>query len=120
MLMCATAIAEKRKAKLALFTYLPSGYTKQQKTRVDKLIVESIAQLRSTALYSVELYISDDPVKDTIRNSSNYDVLIIGKDTRKQDRSLDALPSFQITRESKCTTIMVKTVGKIDKIVHWE
>ncbi len=120
MLMCATAIAEKRKAKIALFSYLPSGFSKQQKSRVDKLMVESISQLKTTALYSVELFISDDPVKDTIRNSSNYDVLIIGKDLRRQDGSLDGLPSFQITRESKCTTIMVKTVGKIDKIVHWE
>jgi len=116
-LMIATAVAEKRNARIVIFSYLPEGYTKQQKYRLDKLIRESLSELQTIALYSVELYISDDPETDIIERSSEYDILIIGKDQRKRNIDLSELPSFRISKEAKCTVVMVKTARKLDKFV---
>ncbi len=118
MLMIATAIAEKRNAKIVIFSFLPTGYSKLQKSRVDKLIRESLEHLKTTVLFNVEMYVSDDPVNDTVKLSSKFDIMVIGKDLRAQHKSVEELPSFQISLKAKCTVIMVKTVKKLDKLVN--
>jgi hypothetical protein len=118
MLTCATAVAEKRKARIVLIGFLPKEYSKKQKTKVDKLMIESLQNMKSTALYDIKLNVSDNPVEELIKMSSGLDVLIVGKDTRKGDQAVEELPSFQISRQAACTVLMVKTVKKIDRIVN--
>ena len=116
MLRCATAVAEQLDTRLFIFSYLPEDYTKQQKSRADKLLIRCLEELRTTALYSAELYVSADPVNDIIERSEKFDALIIGKDLRNPNRSLEDLPSFKIAREAKCSVAMVKKAGRLEKI----
>jgi len=118
ILMVASAVAEKRNAKIVLFSYLPTGYTKQQKTKTDKLMIESLQELKTTALYNIHLYVNDDPVEDIINRSAEYDMLILGKDLRNPNKTLEDLPSFQISRRAKCTVAIIKKTKGFDKLSH--
>lgn len=118
MLMTAAAVAEKENARIILFSYLPRKYTKQQKTKIDTLIRESLVHLKSTALYSVELLSSDNADEEIINRSSDFDLLIMGKDFKSRNKTLEDLPSFKITREAKCSVILVKTANILDKIAQ--
>jgi len=117
MLMAASAVAERRKARIVLLGFLPEGYSNQQKKQADNLLVESLQNLKSTALYDVKLNISNNPVEDLIKMSSNYDVLVVGKDRKLKEKQVEELPSFQISRRAECTVLIVKTVRTFDKIV---
>ncbi len=116
MLMTATAVAEKENARIILFSYLPTEYEKQQKYKADGLIKESLEHLKSTALYSLELLKSNNPDEEIINKSSEFDLLIIGKDYRSKHKSLEELSSFKISREAKCSVVVVKTAKILDKI----
>jgi len=118
MLMCATAVAEKRKARIVLISFLPKDYSQQQKRKADNLLMESLQNLKSTALYDIRLDVSDHPKKDIISLSSGFDVLIIGKDTRNPGKTLQDSPAYQIAAEAKCTVVLVKTVKRLKKIVQ--
>jgi len=118
MLMTAAAIAEKENARIILFGYLPTKYKKHQKEKVDKLMRESLEHLKSTALYSVELLVSDNPDEDVIEKSSEFDLLIVGKELRSQHKTLEDLSSFKISRDSKCSVIIAKTASIFDRIVQ--
>ena len=117
MVMCATAVAEKRKARIVLLGFLPVGYSEKQKRNEDRLLIESLQNLKSTALYDVKLDVSENPVEDLVGMSSDFDVLIVGKDIKLRNKPVEVLPSFQIARRAKCTVLIVKTVRTIDKIV---
>jgi amino acid transporter/nucleotide-binding universal stress UspA family protein len=118
LLMTATAIAEQLATRLIIFSYLPKGYSRQQKNKADKLLISSLEELRTTALYSAELFVSDDPVDDVIERSSGFDALIIGKDLRNPNKTLDELPSFRIARGAKCSVIMVKKSSRLEHLKH--
>ena len=118
MLMCATAVAEKRKARIVLLGFLPVSYTKKQKNNADRRMIESLQNLKSTALYDVKLNVSDNPVEELVKMSSELDVLIVGKESKKRDQSIEELPSFQISRQAACTVLMVQTVNKFNRIVN--
>jgi len=115
MLMCATAVAEKRKARIVLISFVPPGYTKQQKRKADKIMIESLQNLKSTALYDIRLNVSDNPVKDLIDISHEFDVMIVGKEPRNPGKTIEDSPAFRITRDAKCTVVMVKTAKKFSK-----
>ncbi len=118
MLTVAAAVAEKRNTKIVLFSYLPVGFTKQQKTKTDRLMIESLQNLKTTALYEIKLFVNDDPAEDIIRRSTKYDALIIGKDLRNPNKTLEELPSFRISRSAKCTVILIKKTRGIDKFAQ--
>jgi amino acid transporter/nucleotide-binding universal stress UspA family protein len=118
MLMCATAVAEKRKARIVLISFLPENYTKQQKKKADNLMVESLQNLKSTALYDIKLNVSNDPVKELIEMSSGFDAMIVGKEPRNPGKSIADSPAFKIAQKAKCTVVMVKTVKTIDKFTQ--
>jgi hypothetical protein len=115
MLRIAAAVAEKRGAKIVLFSYISPGFTKQQKIKADKILIESLQELKTTALYDVKLLISDDPTEDTINRSSEFDVLIIGKDLRNPNKTLEELQSFRIAQKASCTVALVKRVKGFEK-----
>ena len=117
MLMAASAVAERRNARIVLLGFLPEGYSNQQKKKTDKLLVESLQSLKSTALYDVKLNISNDPVEELVKISSDIDVLVVGKDRKLKEKKVEELPSFQISRRAQCTVLIVKTVRTFDKIV---
>lgn len=118
MLMCATAVAEKRKARIVLISFLPENYTKKQKKKVDGLLIESLQNLKSTALYDIRLDVSNNPQKEIIRMSSEFDALIVGKEPRTPGKSIEDSPVFQIAQQAKCTVVMVKTVKKLKKLAQ--
>jgi APA family basic amino acid/polyamine antiporter len=115
MLMTATAIAEAKNVTIELIGFVPEGYTPKQKKKADKLFIESLSELKTTALYNVTLAKSDHPEKELIKMSSKYDLLIIGKDRYKKGTPAAELPSFRIIQHAKCSVIMVKTVGLLGK-----
>ncbi|NPA35235.1 MAG: amino acid permease [Chlorobi bacterium] len=118
ILVCATAIAEQTGAVLNIFSYLPQEYSRQQKNKADKLLIQCLEELKTTALYSATLFVSDDPVKDIIKKSENFDALIIGKDLRNPNKLPEDLPSFQIARNAKCSVAMVKKASRLEKITQ--
>ncbi len=118
MLMCATAVAEKRKARIVLISFLPKNYSKQQKTKADNLLIASLQNLKSTALYDISLQVSDNPEKEIIKMSSEFDALIVGKEPRNPGKKLEDSPALQITSGAKCTVVLVKTVKRFQKIVQ--
>jgi amino acid transporter/nucleotide-binding universal stress UspA family protein len=118
MLMCATAVAEKRKARIVLISFLPENYTKQQKRKSDNLLIESLQNLKSTALYDIRLDVSDNPIKEIVRMSSDFDALIVGKESRNPGKKIEDSPAFQIAKQAKCTVVMVRTVKTLTKIAR--
>ncbi len=117
--MCATAIAEKHKARIVLIGFLPKDYGKRQKTRVDKMIVESLQNLKSTALYDVSLTVNNDPVQELIRMSSGLDLLIVAKESsHNTGKTIEESPSFRIAQQAQCTVILVKSIKPFKKFVR--
>ena len=112
MLMCATAVAEKRKARIVLVSFVPPNYSKQQKRKADKILIDSLQNLKSTALYDIRLNVSDNPVKDLVEMSGEFDAMIVGKEPRNPGKTIEDSPAFKITRDAKCTVMMVKTARK--------
>jgi hypothetical protein len=117
MLMTATAIAEAKDAKVELIGYVPEKYTLKQKKKIDKLLIESLGMLKTTALYSVKLINNDVPDDDLIERSQNYDILIVGKERHRQDKKINDLPSFKIAKNAKCSVILVKSIHKFANLV---
>lgn len=117
MLICATAIAEKHQAKVIIKTLLPENHTKKQKIKADKLMIESLQNFNSPALYELGIHISDNPLEDLISASHNFDALIVGIEQTKNEQAFeDSLP-FKLARRADCSVILVKTVSKFKKIV---
>ena len=118
MLMCATAVAEKRKARIVLISFLPENYSKKQKRKSDNLLIESLQNMKSTALYDIRLDVSNNPTESVISMSSEFDALIIGKEPRNPGKKLEDSPALQIAKQAKCTVMMVRTVRKLTKIAQ--
>ncbi len=118
MLMCATAVAEKRKARIEIIAFLPEGYSKKQKNRIDKLVMESLLRMNTTSLYDISVKTTDDPVSELVTLSRGLDVLMLGADSKLKEKSLDEAPSFKVAREAECTVLLVKSVSQIKKFVR--
>ncbi|NOX86394.1 MAG: amino acid permease [Chlorobi bacterium] len=118
MLMCATAVAEKRKARIVLISFVPPDYSKQQKTKADKALIESLQNLKSTALYDIKLNVSDNPKKELIKMSSEFDAMIVGKEPRTPGKTIEDSPAFQIARDAKCTVVLVKMARRFETRVR--
>ena len=84
ILNCATAIAEDRGARIVLLKFLPVKYSKRQKQRADKLIVEAIENFNSSALYDISLIPADHPKEEILKYSTGVDLLIIGAERGKK------------------------------------
>ncbi len=118
MLNCATAVAEKRKARIILLKFLPVNYSKRQKQRADKLIVEAIENFNSNALYDISLIPTDHPREEILKYSTKVDLLIISAERGiKTAKSIEESDSFRISEQADCTVIMVKSVSKMKKFV---
>ncbi|MBN2638004.1 MAG: amino acid permease [Bacteroidales bacterium] len=119
MLMSATAIAEKYNSKIVLLGYLPEDYSKRQKSKADKMILASLENLNSTALYDISLIQSNDPKEDLINRSKEFDLLIVGKETENSaPKNMEKSDAFQIARNAECSVIMVKTVNTLKKLIR--
>ncbi len=116
-LVCATAIAEKYNAKVIISAYLPVGHSSRQKAKVDKLMIESLQEFKSPALYELSVNASSNPFEDLMQQSRGLDVLIVGVEgIKSEDKFIDSLP-FQIADRADCSVILVKSVSKFKKIV---
>jgi len=113
MLMCAAAVAERRGAKIIIFGFLPPGYTKKQKSKLDKIILAGLMTLKSTALYEVRLKISENNEEDIVRMSPEFDVLILGTGYTK---NFEASMPFNVSRRAACTVLLVKTISRLRKL----
>jgi len=119
MVMCATAIAEKHKAKIVLFSFLSENYNKRQKTKNDKLIIKSLQNFQSTALYDISVSVSNDPMQELIRMSSDFDLMILEKrPDQKSHKGHEESFSFQVADKAKCSVILVKSVLPFKKLVQ--
>ena len=117
MLNCATAVAEKREARILLLKFLPTKYSKRQKKRADKLIVEAIENFNSSALYDISLIPTDHPKEEILKYSSRVDLLIISAERGiKSAKSIEESDSFRISEQADCSVLMVKSVSKIKKL----
>jgi len=117
MLQCATAIAEKHSARVILKAYLPKNYTKRQKTKADKLMIDSLQNLNSPTLYELAINISDNPIHDLIAASSSLDVIIAGVENVKNENTFEHSLPFQLSRQAKCSVILVKTVSRFKRVI---
>ncbi len=119
MIMTATALAEKSKATIVLFSFLPPGYGKKQKANKDKLIIKSLQNLQSTALYEISLTASDNPRQEILNMSSEFDLLLLEeKAHQKSFKSHEESFAFQVADEAKCSVIIVKSVIPLKKFVQ--
>jgi APA family basic amino acid/polyamine antiporter len=118
MLMCATAVAEKRKSRIVIIGFLPEGYSKKQKRKADKLMVESLQNLNTSALYDVSLKLSDNPQQELVSMSKDLDALILGINRGSKGKSIEESPSFQIAQQVECTVVLVKSVTRIRKFTQ--
>ncbi len=118
MLNCATAVAEKRDARIVLLKFLPVKYSKRQKQRADKLIVEAIENFNSSALYDISLIPTDHPKEELLKYSTKVDLLIISAERGvKTAKSIEESDSFRISEQADCSVLMVKSVSKMKKLV---
>ena len=118
MLNCATAIAEKRNARIVIIGFLPEDYGRRQKAKTDKMMVECLNNLNTTSLYDISLKKSNDPQGELIRMSKDFDLLILGVDRGLTKKALSESPAFNIAREASCSVILVKTVNRIKRLVQ--
>ncbi len=119
MIMTATALAEKNKAKIVLFGFLPTGYGKAQKRKKDKLILKSLQTMQSTALYDISVSVSDDPKQELMKMSSGFDLMLLEeKAHHKSFKSHEESFAFQVADEAKCSVIIVKSVVPLKKFVQ--
>ncbi len=117
MLNCATAVAEKRDARIILLKFLPAKYSKRQKQRADKLIVEAIENFNSSALYDISLIPTDHPKEEILKYSTKVDLLIISAERGiKTAKSIEESDSFRISEQADCSVLMVKSVSKMKKL----
>jgi len=117
MLNCATAIAEHKGARINVLKYLPVKYSKKQKQRADKMLVQAIENFNSTALYDVSLIPTDNPEEEIIKHSAEVDLLIISAEHGLlQKKSIEESTPFIISEQANCSVLMVKSVSKIKKI----
>ena len=117
MLICATAIAEKHNSKVIIKSYLKEGYSKRQKVKVDKLMVESLQNLKSPTLYDLSVSTSNNPLEDLITASYDLDVVIVGFEQINNETNFENSLPFQLARRANCSVILVKTVNKFKRLV---
>ncbi len=118
MLNTATAIAEFRGARIVLLKFLPVNYSKRQKQWADKLIVQAIENFNSNALYDVSLIPTDNPREELLKYSSRVDLLIIGTEKGIQSaKQIEESESFRISEQAACSVLMVKSVGKLKRLI---
>ncbi len=117
MLNCATAIAEHKRARINIIKYLPTKYSKKQKQRADKLLVQAIENFNSNALYDISLIPTDNPKEEIIKRSSQTDLLIISVNHGiMKKKSIEESEPFNISEQADCSVLMVKSVSKIKKL----
>lgn len=117
MLNCATAIAENRGARIVLLKFLPVKYSRRQKQRADKLIVEAIENFNSSALYDISLIPTDHPKEEILKYSTGVDLLIIGAERgKKTAKAIEESISFRISEQAACSVLMVKSISKMKKL----
>ena len=117
MLNCATAVAEKRDARIILLKFLPVKYSRRQKQRADKLIVEAIENFNSSALYDISLIPTDHPKEEILKYSARVDLLIISAERgKKSAKAIEESDSFRISEQADCSVLMVKSVSKMKKL----
>ncbi len=116
-LVCATAIAEKHNAQVIMTAILPEKYTKKQKMKADKLMLESLRLFDSPVLYQLGVYASNDPLEQLLQMSKNMDVLIVGVNHIKNENVFEQSLAFQLARRAECSVILVKTVSRFKRLV---
>ena len=118
MLVCATAVAEKHGAKVIMKAYLPEKYSKRQKAKIDKMMIESLEIFNSPALYEINVNVSNNPLEDLIAQSETLDVLIVGTEQLGSENRFEHSLPFQLARHAHCSVILVKTVSKFKKLIY--
>ncbi len=117
MLNCARAIAENRGSRIVVLKLLPEKYTKRQKQKADKLIIQTIENFNSNVLYDVSLITTDHPKEEILKYSTHVDLLIIGVERGKATpKAIEESESFRISEQSECSVLMVKSISKFKKL----
>lgn len=117
-LMCATAIAERNKAKIVIVSFLPENFQKRQKNRADRIMLESLQNLETTAIYDLSLIVSNDPQAEIIRMSKDFDILIMGMDHGPKGKPIVESPAFQIAQHAQCSVILANSIGRLQRFVQ--
>ncbi len=117
MLSCATALSEKHGSKIIMSTYIQKGYSKRQKTKADKILIEGLQNLNSQSLYELSLVESNDPLQDLISTSASLDVIFIEIGAVNGDNFEQSLP-YQLAHKANCSVILIKTVSKFKKVIN--
>ena len=118
MLMCATAIAERNKARIVIVGFLPENYQKRQKKKADKMILEGLQELKTSALYDISLSMSNNPQEEIITMSKDFDVLILGMDHDQKGKPVVDSPSFQIAQQAHCSAVLANSIGRMQRFVQ--
>lgn len=119
MITAAVSLAEKNNARLTLFQLLPENYNKRQKSKVDRLMISAMEELKTTALYNTTIITTNDIQKEIISFSGNFDLLIIGKEQEKiTSKNIEQSNSFLIARQVKCSVIMVKSISPLKRFTE--
>jgi nucleotide-binding universal stress UspA family protein len=115
----AGGIADRFEGDLTFLNVLPVNYTAEQKAHSDRILGDAIRQHIGRALYRIEMASSDDPLEFLIRQSSDFDLLIVG--TTKVgflERAAVGPFSSQIVTRSECSVAVVKVVPTVKRFLH--
>ena len=118
MIMIATSLAEAFKGRITLLHILPPKYSKNQKSRADRIIVETIQKLNSIALFDVQLRVAIDPLKELVALSGRFDLMLIGAlKSGLSEKSISSSFAKQFTEQANCSVIVVKEVPGYRKLI---
>ncbi len=117
LLISATAIAEKHHAKVVLMAYLPEKYGRRQKSKIDKMMIESLQNFNSPSLYELYVNTSNNPLEDLLLQSEGLDVIITGTEQLGNENKFEHSLPFQLARRAKCSVILVKSVSKFKRML---
>ncbi len=118
LFIVATAMAEHFNSRLTLLYRLSQDFGRKEKLKTDRTVAHHLQNLKSLALYNVELMVTDNPAAELIKRSNDFDLMIFRN--RHQKLSKEAIANsieFQVAEQSKCSIIMVKEVPGYKKVM---
>lgn len=119
MVDLAASLAHQNNGSITFISILPETFTIKQKVNTDRTISEAIQRNRKPVLYSVETHASNNPLDFLIKQSSEYDLLIVGT-TKVGFFQQAVIGTFatELAEQAKCPVAIVRVVKSSHKITQ--
>jgi len=119
MVALANSLAESNNSQISFLSILPEKFNYTQRLKADRVLIESVQKLSANILYNVKLLKSSNPLEELIRQSEDFDLLIVGA-TKSKFNKKEKIGDFadQISVRAKCDVAVVRSLPVYRKILR--